>query len=72
MSGATSLGDEKFTAPAVFIVGNEGEGIHHKTLEHCDVKLKIPMHSRTESLNAAVSTAVVLYEWSRQHPKALK
>jgi 23S rRNA (guanosine2251-2'-O)-methyltransferase len=72
MKGATNLHDEKFNAPAVFVVGNEGEGIHQKTLEHCDVKLKIPMHSRTESLNAAVSTAVVLYEWSRQHPQALK
>ena len=71
MSGAHTLSQEKFDAPAVFIVGNEGEGVHHKTLEHCDVKLKIPMHSRTESLNAAVSTAVVLYEWSRQHDSAL-
>lgn len=71
MDGATPLGKERFDAPAVFVVGNEGEGIRQKTLELCDVKLGIPMHPRTESLNAAVSAAIVLYEWSRQHPNAL-
>lgn len=71
MSGAHSLHTEQFTAPAVFIVGNEGEGIHQKTLALCDVKLSIPMHTRTESLNAAVSTAIVLHEWSRQHTHAI-
>lgn len=67
----TSLSQETFDAPAVFIVGNEGDGIRTKTLELCDVRIAIPMHSRTESLNAAASTAVVLYEWSKQHTHAL-
>lgn len=71
MSGTAKLGDEKFDAPTVFIVGNEGAGIREKTLEACDVTLSIPMHPRTESLNAAVSAAVVFYEWSKKHPEAL-
>ncbi|HUO56493.1 MAG TPA: 23S rRNA (guanosine(2251)-2'-O)-methyltransferase RlmB [Candidatus Paceibacterota bacterium] len=71
MQGSKELSKEKFDAPAVFVVGNEGEGIRRRTLELCDVALSIPMHPRTESLNAAVSVAVVLYEWSRQHPEAL-
>lgn len=71
MSGATALGAEAFDAPSVFIIGNEGAGIREKTLEACDVTLSIPMHKRTESLNAAVSAAVVFYEWSRKHPEAL-
>lgn len=66
------LGKETFDAPAVFVVGNEGEGIRAKTLELCDVTLSIPMHSRTESLNAAVSAGIVLYQWSTQHKGALK
>jgi tRNA G18 (ribose-2'-O)-methylase SpoU len=58
-------------AVTVFVVGNEGAGIREKTLEACDVALSIPMHARTESLNAAVSAGVVFYEWSRKHPEAL-
>ncbi len=71
MDGSTTLGVDTYDAPAAFIVGNEGAGIREKTLEHCDVKLAIPMHSRTESLNAAVSAAVVFYDWSRKHPEFL-
>lgn len=71
MSGSTALGTEAFDAPAAFVVGNEGAGIREKTIQACDVTLSIPMHARTESLNAAVSAAVVFYEWSRKHPEAL-
>jgi 23S rRNA (guanosine2251-2'-O)-methyltransferase len=71
MEGAVPLGGEAFDTPSVFVIGNEGAGIREKTLEACDVALAIPMHPRTESLNAAVSAAVVFYEWSRKHPEAL-
>jgi 23S rRNA (guanosine2251-2'-O)-methyltransferase len=69
--GKTTLGSEIFNAPSAFIIGNEGAGIREKTLEACDIALSIPMHARTESLNAAASAAVVFYEWSRKHPEAL-
>ena len=69
--GKTALGAETFDAPVAFVIGNEGAGIREKTLEACDVTLAIPMHARTESLNAAVSGAIVFYEWSRKHPEAL-
>jgi 23S rRNA (guanosine2251-2'-O)-methyltransferase len=71
MEGSVPLGGEKFDTPSVFVIGNEGAGIREKTLEACDVTLSIPMHPRAESLNAAVSAAVVFYEWSRKHPAAL-
>lgn len=67
----TSLYDEGFEKASVFVIGNEGVGIREKTLEHCDIPLRIPMHARTESLNAAVATAVVLSRWSEKHPHAL-
>lgn len=66
------LTSTQFDRPSAFVVGNEGSGIREKSLELCDIKLSIPMHSRAESLNAAVSGAVVFYEWSRQHPNHLK
>jgi 23S rRNA (guanosine2251-2'-O)-methyltransferase len=71
MNGSQSIVDEKFDAPSLFIVGNEGAGIRQKTFERCDVSLRIPMDARAESLNASVSAAVVLYHWSVRHNSAL-
>ncbi|OGG76460.1 23S rRNA (guanosine(2251)-2'-O)-methyltransferase RlmB [Candidatus Kaiserbacteria bacterium RIFCSPLOWO2_01_FULL_55_19] len=71
MDGQTALSAEAFNAPSAFVIGNEGAGIREKTIQACDVTLSIPMHTRTESLNAAVSAAVVFYEWSKKHPEAL-
>lgn len=67
-----SLPTERFDAPAVFVLGNEGAGIREKTLEACDIKLSIPMHPRCESLNVAVSAGIVFNTWSGQHPHALR
>jgi len=66
-----SLSDEQFEKATVIIVGNEGSGIREKTQDLCDHLLKIPMHPACESLNAAASTSVALYAWSKQHPEAL-
>jgi 23S rRNA (guanosine2251-2'-O)-methyltransferase len=67
MDGDTALAEEPFDAPALMIVGNEGEGIREHTLARCDIRLRIPMDPRAESLNASVSAAVVLYQWSTRH-----
>ena len=72
MNGNKKISNEKFGAPSLFIVGNEGKGIREKTFERCDVKLSIPMNPKCESLNASVSAAVLLFYWSLEHPKALK
>ena len=71
MEGSMPLGTDAFDAPSAFVIGNESAGIRQMTLEHCDVTLSIPMHPRTESLNAAVSAAIVFYAWSMKHPEAL-
>jgi len=66
-----SISEEKYDRPSVFVLGNESKGIREKTREACDVLISIPMNLQCESLNVAASTAVVLYEWSSQHPDAL-
>lgn len=71
-TGTSSTTTEQFTHPAVFVLGNEANGIRQKTKEHCDVLLSIPINPRCESLNVAASTAVALSAWSVQHPEALK
>jgi 23S rRNA (guanosine2251-2'-O)-methyltransferase len=69
--GTTTTVKEKFTRPAVFVLGNEGSGLREKTKEQCDELISIPIHPRCESLNAAAATAIVLASWSAQHPQAL-
>lgn len=65
------LSQERFDAPAVFILGGEAKGIRQKTLELCDIALSVPIHPRCESLNVAASASALLYAWSAQHPRAL-
>ncbi len=68
----TPVIEETFAKPSAFILGNEAKGIREKTLELCDIPLSIPMHPRTESLNAATAAAIVMYQWSAHHQGALQ
>ncbi|MDZ7772124.1 MAG: 23S rRNA (guanosine(2251)-2'-O)-methyltransferase RlmB [Balneolaceae bacterium] len=64
--GETPLFELEVDRPLAFVIGSEGEGIHEKTLEHCDYRFSIPLRNRVESLNASVSAALVCYEWLRK------
>lgn len=50
----------------VIVIGNEANGISNEVLDISDIKAKIPMLGKTESLNASVATSVILYEYVRQ------
>lgn len=50
----------------VLVIGNEANGVSDEILENADIKAKIPMLGKTESLNASVATSVILYEYVRQ------
>jgi TrmH family RNA methyltransferase len=52
--------------PTVVMVGQEGAGLPKGIADAADLQVRIPMKGATDSLNAAVSTAVVLYEAMRQ------
>jgi 23S rRNA (guanosine2251-2'-O)-methyltransferase len=54
------------TGPLALVVGNEGKGISRLVREHCDLLIKLPMHGRINSLNAAVAGSIALYEALRQ------
>lgn len=55
-----------FCQPTVLIIGNEGSGIQSELLDRCHQHLCIPMTGDVESLNAAVSAGIILYEVYRQ------
>lgn len=42
------------------LFGNELRGVSKEALEHCDLKVRIPMYGFTESLNISVSVAICL------------
>ena len=50
----------------VIIIGNEANGVEKQIQDIADYKVKIPMLGKTESLNAAVSTGIMLHEYVRQ------
>ena len=54
-----------FREAAAIVFGNEGNGVSKEILGRAE-KLHIPMRGHAESLNAAVSAAVVVYEAMRQ------
>ena len=53
----------------VIVIGNEANGVEKKIQDISDLKVKIPMLGKTESLNASVATGIVLYEYVRQKGK---
>jgi len=64
--GEKILYEIDLTVPCALVVGSEGEGVGADMLERVDERVRIPMPGRAESLNAAVSTAILLYEALRQ------
>ncbi len=66
MSGEKSLFQSDMTGPIGLVVGSEGKGISHLLRKQCDFMVKIPMLGETESLNASVAAAIMMYEIVRQ------
>ena len=48
------------------MIGNEGNGLSDVVADCADTYIKIPMQGQVESLNAAISAALLMYETSRQ------
>lgn len=56
----------RYEAPTFILVGNEAHGLPPAYEDACDVRVKIPMLGKADSLNAAMATAVMAYEVLRQ------
>ena len=61
--------DQDLTGPIGIVIGNEGNGMSQKVKNNCDFLIKIPMMGKVTSLNASVSTGIVLYEAVKQRRK---
>ena len=58
--------DQNLTGPLAIVIGNEGKGISELVKRNCDFLVKIPMKGKVSSLNASVSTGIVVYEAVKQ------
>jgi TrmH family RNA methyltransferase len=61
-----SLFDVNLLAPSALVVGGEGPGLPDALVAAADERITIPMQAPVESLNAAVTAALVVYEARRQ------
>lgn len=58
-----------FKEKLVIVIGNEAKGVKKEIQDLADIKVKIPMLGRTESLNASVAASIIAYEKVRQEFK---
>jgi TrmH family RNA methyltransferase len=53
-------------SPLALVIGSEAEGVGEKARLLADEQVHIPMPGKTESLNAAIASAILLFEIVRQ------
>lgn len=53
---------EDLSRNTALVIGNEGNGISDEIMAMADVRVTLPMRGSIESLNAAVSAAILMYE----------
>lgn len=55
-----------WSRPSLLIIGNEAVGSGPYAQQRADIVVKIPISSTVESLNAAIASAVIIFEAQRQ------
>ncbi len=63
--------NQDLTGPLGIVIGNEGKGISEIVKKNCDFLVKIPMIGKVTSLNASVSTGIIVYEALKQRKYAI-
>ena len=66
LEGAVNYTSVDYCEKVGIIIGNEANGISDEVVKVAQNMIKIPMEGQVESLNAAVSAALIMYEVYRQ------
>ena len=61
LKAETDYLDAFYSKPCFLLIGNEQQGLPPEYEAECDLKVKIPMAGRADSLNAAVAAAVMAF-----------
>ena len=54
--------ETKYHDRTALVIGNEANGVNDDLIEGSDLLVKIPIYGNAESLNAAISSAILMYE----------
>lgn len=63
---ADRAGTIDFTAGGAVLIGNEGNGLSAERIAACDGSIIIPMCKASNSLNAAIAAAILMWEMKRR------
>ena len=66
LEGSVSYDAADYGNDIAILIGNEGNGLEKKTVASCDMAVRIPMDGQVESLNAAISASILMYEVRRR------
>ncbi|MCE9647550.1 MAG: RNA methyltransferase [Chloroflexi bacterium] len=61
--------DVDLREPVALAVGTEDQGLTKFWMEQCDIRVRIPMLGKVNSLNVSIATALITYEAVRQRSK---
>ena len=70
--GAIDYQQIHYRRPLILLMGSERHGLPDEMMAACDHLARIPMAGRSDSLNLAVATAVMLYEIFNQSRNTVK
>lgn len=62
---AESISSISFPKRCAAVIGNEGNGLSKEHISLCDRRLTIEMKGNTESLNASVAAAIIMWEMTK-------
>ena len=65
-SGGASIDGADFRGPTLLLVGGEGNGLAPAIVSKADHRVTVPMKAGVDSINVAVTAAILLYEARRQ------
>lgn len=69
LQGSGEYTAQDYRKGCAFLIGNEGKGLTKELAQSADARIKISMSGEVESLNAAVSAAVLMFEAKRQRKR---
>jgi TrmH family RNA methyltransferase len=52
----------EYNNKVALVIGNEANGVNDDLIKNSDTLVKIPIYGKAESLNAAISSAILMYE----------
>ena len=65
--GAEKLSSCKLAKDAIYVFGNESDGVSPEMIEASSQMIAIEQFGSTRSINVGVASGILMYEWTRQN-----